>query len=151
MLCPPFWCPWTKHPTSDTEMLIVVTSWAMARWALPSDPRWIRISVPSHGPAAPTPTCYFHLICNIAEKSSVFLEERLKKKRNSLEKSKKSRHWKGQVPRTQEQSQSVAAKQNPLRLNNQNPLNCWQQLTGDSLFMLSCYSFEFIPFHGCKT
>ena len=49
----------------------------------------------------------------------MFLEEKLEKGRNNLEKSEKerSRHGKGQALRTQEESHGVLPKQNHLKLN----------------------------------
>lgn len=78
---------------------------------------------------SPNPTCCLYLIRNTAEESSMFLEERLEKRRNNIEKSekKRSRRWKGQARRAQEESQGVPSKQNRLRPNNWAPLNCWQQ------------------------
>ena len=59
------------------------------------------------------------MIQNVAEESSMFLEEKLEKGRNNLEKSEKerSRHGKGQALRTQEESHGVPPKQNHLKLN----------------------------------
>lgn len=85
----------------------------------------VAVTVPSHRLEAQT--CSLHLIYNIAEKKTEHvLKERMKKKENSPEKSEKSRHWKGQALRTQEESQEVPPKQSPLRLSD------WVPWTADS-------------------
>lgn len=121
-------------------------------WAGPRSPSvWIiRVSVPSPRLAAPTPNVCLHLIHIVTEKDSMFLEQMMEKQENSLEKSEKSRHGKGQALRTREESQGVPSKQNLLRLSIWVSPECWH-LTQDSLLMPACCCFEFVLFHSCTT